>query len=157
MKWSTIMFVTLGLGLSMLSATAGEDWLTDFEQAKKEATEKKLPILADFSGSDWCGWCIKLDKEVFSQPAFKAYAKNSLVLFIADFPRKKKQAAELKKQNKDLATTYAIRGYPTVLLLDAAGKELARTGYQEGGAEAYVEHLKKMLKEQKPATEAPVK
>ena len=153
MKWSAIMFVISGLGLATLSVTAAEDWLTDFEQAKKEATEQKRPILVDCSGSDWCGWCIKLDKEVFSQPAFKDFAKDRLILFNANFPRKKEQSAELKKQNKALATTYAIQGLPTVLLLDATGKELARTGYRKGGAKAYVEHLKKFLKDQKQATQ----
>lgn len=129
-------------------AEKGEEWLTDFETAKKEAAEKKLPILADFSGSDWCGWCINLDKEVFSQEAFKAFAKDNLVLFVADFPQKKEQSAELKKQNKALSATYAIRNaFPTILLLDADGKVLGRTGYQKGGARAYVEHLKALLKQ----------
>ena len=123
-------------------------WLTDFEAAKKAAAEKKMPILADFSGSDWCGWCIKLDKEVFSKKEFKAFAKDNLVLFLADFPRKKQRDKKIKKQNADLSKKYTIKGFPTVLLLDAEGKVFARTGYEEGGAAAYVEHLKKLLPEQ---------
>jgi len=134
-------------GLFVFPAWAGEEWLTDFTKAKQEAAEKKLPILADFSGSDWCGWCIKLDKEVFSQKEFKAYAKDNVVLFLADFPRLKEQPAELKKQNEQLSKEYAVSGFPTVLLLDAAGKVIARTGYRKGGAGAYVEHLKDLLKQ----------
>lgn len=139
-------------GLAVLALTAtvfgAEGWLTDFEAAKKLAAEKNLPILADFSGSDWCGWCIKLDKEVFSQDAFKAYAKENLVLFLADFPSRKPQPEEVKKQNVALRDKYfgPRDGYPTVLLLDAEGKVLKRTGYKAGGAEKYVEHIKKLLK-----------
>ena len=139
------LFTVCLLGIASL-AIAGEDWLTDFDAAKKQAAEKNLPILVDFSGSDWCGWCIKLDDEVFSQSAFKSYASKNLVLFMADFPRKKPQDEAVKKQNKKLAKQYGIKGYPTVLLLDADGKVLAKTGYKEGGARDYVEHLKTMLK-----------
>ncbi|MFC1498771.1 thioredoxin family protein, partial [Verrucomicrobiota bacterium] len=88
--------IMIGLVMASLMLTgvyAEEEhsgWLTDFEQARKLAKEKKLPILADFAGSDWCGWCIKLDKEVFTKEEFKKYAKDNLVLFLADFPNKKK-------------------------------------------------------------------
>ena len=122
-------------------------WLTDFNQAKKEAAEKSLPILADFSGSDWCGWCIKLDREVFSQKEFKDFAKDRVVLFLADFPRAKELAAEVKAQNEQLRKAYDVEGFPTVLLLDAGGKVMARTGYRRGGAGAYVDHLKELLKQ----------
>ena len=129
------------------SALAGEEWLTDFNQAKKQAAEKNLPILADFSGSDWCGWCIKLDKEVFAQKEFKAFAKDRVVLFLADFPREKELKVEVKAQNEQLCKAYGVEGFPTVLLLDAGGKVIARTGYRKGGAGAYVEHLKDLLKQ----------
>lgn len=119
-------------------------WMTDFEKAKKEAAERKVPILANFAGSDWCGWCMKLDREVFSRAEFKKYAKDNLVLFLADFPARETQPDEVKRQNKELASQYGIRGFPTVLLLGADGKVLARTGYRKGGAAKYVEHLKKV-------------
>lgn len=141
-KWITGLAVA---GLATVSIAA-EGWLTDFEQAKKLAAEKDLPILADFSGSDWCGWCIKLDKEVFSEEAFKAYAEDNLILFLADFPRSKEQSDEVKEQNKALSGKYGVRGFPTVLLLDADGEVIERTGYQRGGPEAYVDHIKKLLK-----------
>ena len=142
--------VLLGLmlaGLFGFSALAGEEWLTDINKAKKEAAEKKLPILVDFSGSDWCGWCIKLDKEVFDQKEFKAFAKDRVVLFKADFPRAKELAADVKAQNEQLRQTFGVEGFPTVLLLDAGGKLIARTGYRRGGAGAYVDHLKDLLKQ----------
>jgi len=128
-------------------------WYTDFEQAKKAAVEKNLPILADFSGSDWCGWCIRLDKEVFSKDDFAKYAKDNLVLFLADFPRQKELPEKQAKQNEDLAARYGIQGFPTILLLDSTGKVLAETGYQAGGAEAYVDHIKGLLKAKPTATQ----
>lgn len=132
--------------LSGVAAYAGqEDWLTDFAKAKEAAREARLPILADFAGTDWCGWCIRLDNEVFSQDAFKAYAKTNLVLFLADYPRRKQQPAQTTRQNAKLLEEYGIEGFPTVLLLDANGRELARTGYHPGGSKAYVEHLKQLI------------
>ena len=143
MKKLLICLAILGFAAASFGA---EGWLTDFEAAKKLAAQKNLPILADFSGSDWCGWCIKLDKEVFSKDEFKAYAEDNVVLFLADFPSRKPQPAEVKKQNKALRDLYGIRGYPTVLLLNAEGEVLERTGYQAGGAEKYIEHIKDLLK-----------
>jgi len=124
---------------------AATRWLTDFEAAKRDAAKREVPILADFSGSDWCRWCMKLDEEVFRQTEFAKYAKDNLVLFLADFPSRKKQTDEVRRQNKALADKFGIKGYPTVLLLDADGKVLVRTGYMRGGAEKYVEHLKEIL------------
>jgi protein disulfide-isomerase len=125
---------------------AEDAWLTNFEEAKKQAAETGRPILVDFSGSDWCGWCIKLDKEVFAQEAFKTYAAENLILFLADFPRSTPQSDEVKAQNQALSQTYGVRGFPTVLLLDATGEVLEKTGYQAGGATAYIEHIKQLLK-----------
>jgi len=123
-------------------------WLTDFQEAQRVAAAEKRPILVDFSGSDWCGWCIRLDEEVFSQAAFQEYARKNLVLFVADFPRGKELPEKLQAQNEELAKKYGIRGFPTVLLLDAAGGVTAQTGYRAGGAEAYVTHLRDLLSEE---------
>ncbi|HKK17272.1 MAG TPA: thioredoxin family protein [Opitutales bacterium] len=122
-------------------------WMTDFDAAKAKAEAEGKPMLVDFTGSDWCGWCIKLDKEVFSKTSFKDYASENLVLVEIDFPRGKEQSAELKAQNEALAKQYGIRGFPTILLLDAEGKVIERTGYRRGGPEKYVEHLKGILAE----------
>jgi protein disulfide-isomerase len=145
MKKLSALFAVLLLGI-VSCANAGEGWLTDFEKAKEEAAERNVPILVDFSGSDWCGWCIRLDNEVFSQPEFKAYAKDNLVLFLADFPNGKPQSDEIKAQNEKLSNQYGVSGFPTVLLLSADGSVINKTGYQAGGASAYVEHIKELLK-----------
>ena len=137
--------LSLAAMVNLYSEDSNSGWSTDFEAAKKMAAEKKMPILADFSGSDWCGWCIKLDSEVFVKKEFKEFAKDNLVLFVADFPRKAKQDDKIKKQNNELLSKYSVEGFPTVLLMDAGGNVIARTGYQKGGAVAYVEHLKKII------------
>lgn len=136
------------LALLLVASTvfAAEGWLTDFEKAKDQAKAENKYMLIDFSGSDWCGWCIKLDREVFSQDAFKAYADENLVLMLADFPARKPQSAEVQAQNQKLADQYGIQGYPTVILLSPEGKMAGRTGYQPGGAEAYVQHIKGLVK-----------
>lgn len=120
-------------------------WMTDFDAAKTKAKAEDKPMVLNFTGSDWCGWCIKLDKEVFSKAAFKSYASEDLILVELDFPRGKKQSAEVKAQNEALAKKYGVRGFPTILVLDSAGKLIKQTGYQRGGAEKYVGHLKDIL------------
>ena len=120
-------------------------WIDNFEQAQKEAEAFKQPIFAFFTGSDWCGWCVRLKKEALDSKEFEKFAADNLILFEADFPRAKKISDKVKKQNDELASKYGVRGYPTVFLLDAEGKQLGRTGYKAGGAEAYVKHLKEML------------
>lgn len=129
------------------SAFAADGWMTDFEAAKAKAKAENKPMLLDFTGSDWCGWCIKLDKEVFGEAAFKEYAAAELVLVELDFPRKKEQSADLKAQNEKLAKQYGVRGFPTILVLSPEGELIEKTGYQKGGAEAYVKHIKGILAE----------
>ncbi|MEO5712634.1 MAG: thioredoxin family protein, partial [Luteolibacter sp.] len=121
-------------------------WETDLEVAKKRAKDENKEILADFTGSDWCGWCIRLKKEVFDQPEFQEYAKKHLVMLELDFPHKKELPAKEKEQNEKLSEEFKIEGFPTILLMNAKGKEINRTGYQEGGPGKYVEHLKGLLK-----------
>lgn len=120
----------------------GEGWTHDFSAAKKQAESEKKDLLIDFTGSDWCGWCIKLNDEVFKHDAFKTGVKDKFVLVELDYPRdKSKLSEETQKQNEELQGKYAIQGFPTILLCDATGKPFAKTGYQAGGPEKYVEHL----------------
>lgn len=120
----------------------GFEIMTDFEVAKSQAKINNKPILLVFSGSDWCGWCVKLDNEVFSTDEFKKWAAENVIFVVADFPARKELPAELAKQNQMLQKTYDVQGFPTVLLLKDDGSVIFRTGYQRGGAEVYIEHLK---------------
>lgn len=142
---TTIAMLILVQCVADVAQAASEGWLTDFEQAQAQAKETRRPILVNFSGSDWCGWCIKLDKEVLQESKFKSYAKDNLVLFNAGFPRKKALPEKEAKQNQGLAERYSIEGFPTVLLLDTKGAVIARTGYRPGGPTGYVEHLSELI------------
>ena len=143
---------TLLRSLAVLAATAsfalaGSDgWSTDWKAAKAKSKAENKPILINLTGSDWCGWCIKIEKDVFSQKAFKDYAAKNLILMEADFPKKTKQPAALKKQNAALEKKYLNKGYPTVYLLDSEGKKLSEDlGELKANPEEYVAHLKKLI------------
>ncbi len=129
------------------SKTEATNWETDFKKASSAAKASGKYMLLDFSGSDWCGWCKRLEKEVFSQDAFKDFAKENLVCVLVDFPRAKEQSKELKQQNMDLVQKYDIRGYPTIIILSPDGKPVAKTGYLQGGPWEYARHLKKIIED----------
>ena len=131
------------------------EWLTDLPTALARAKAENKTVLLDFTGSDWCGWCIRLKREVFDQPEFVTYAQSKLVLVEVDFPRQKPQTAELQAANKALSEQYGITGYPTIFLVDADGKKLGRSGYREGGASKYVAHLERVLNPPPPVAPAP--
>lgn len=142
-----ILFPLLVLALSATIALgASGSWMEDYEKALAKAkTENKL-VLMDFTGSDWCGWCMKLDDEVFSKPAFKKYAKENLVLMEVDFPKGKHQTRKLKEQNGELSKKFGIRGYPTIIVLDSKGEKVGQLGYMEGGPDAFIAELEKLKK-----------
>jgi thioredoxin-related protein len=128
-------------------AFAGTGWGDDYDKAIAQAkTEKKL-VLLDFTGSDWCGWCKKLDAEVFSKKEFKDFAKENLVLVEVDFPQGKKLPGKVKKQNDELKTKFSVKGYPTLVVLDAEGKEVHRIGGYKADA---LDDLKKAAEANKP-------
>ncbi len=131
------------------SKSEATNWETDFEKALATAKASGKHMLLDFSGSDWCGWCIRLEKEVFSQDAFKDFAKENLVCVLVDFPRAKEQTDKLKQQNLELARKYGIKGYPTIIILGPDGKPVGITGYLQGGPWEYVRHLKKIIEDYK--------
>jgi len=99
-------------------------------------------VLLDFTGSDWCGWCIKFDKDVLSTDKFASYAKSKLVLVTLDFPSHKEQDAALKHANQEIKKRFGVNGFPTFVLLNSAGRELGRqTGYLKGGPDAFIAEL----------------
>ena len=145
MKKTMLASLLLALTVS-LSTAAGEGWMTDFEAAKQKAAAENKDLLVDFTGSDWCGWCIKLVDEVFKHDAFKQGAADNFVLVELDFPQDKSKLDEAtQKQNEMLQKKYSIQGFPTILLLDDQGRPYAQTGYQAGGPEKYLTHLDGLL------------
>ncbi len=139
----------LGVILIMTSIGYSQNWKTNFEEAKKEAAEKQLPIVLVFSGSDWCAPCIKLDKMIWQSEEFKAYSATKLIMQRADFPRKKANQldAELIKQNEALAEIYNREGmFPLVVIMDATGKVLGKTSYKNVSPKEYIGLLEFYLK-----------
>ncbi len=136
------------LGILLVSGTtqaASKLWTEDYPAAVAKAKTEQRTLLLNFTGSDWCGWCIRLDKEVFSQDAFQAFAREKLVLVNVDFPRRTKLAKAIQDQNRSLAGKHGIEGFPTIVLLNPDESVAGVTGYQPGGAEAYVQHLTSFL------------
>ena len=116
-------------------------WTEDFEVATARAEKEKKDILMDFTGSDWCHWCIQLKKEVLAQDDFLADAQKNFVMVELDYPKAKQQPARIKDQNTLMAKAFKIQGFPTIMLADAQGRGYAKTGYKEGGVEPYLKHL----------------
>ncbi len=152
MKRILVILVLFGcLNCSLLAQDNGPVWLTNFAKAKAYAKMSGKTIFANFSGGGWCGFCMLLDKNVLDTPEFKQFAQKNFILLLLDYPRSsveiKKQSAAIKQQNLELLKKYSIQGYPTILLLNADGKVIARTGYRPMKAKAYIEHLKKLLQQ----------
>jgi len=140
-------------GLAVLMAftpavpAADKDWLTDVQAAVKQAEKQNKDILMDFTGSDWCIWCIRLGKEVFSTEDFKNEAPKNFILVELDFPQDASElSAETKKQNEEWSQKLGVEGFPTIFLADAKGMPYAQTGYQVGGAKKYLAHLDELRK-----------
>jgi thioredoxin-related protein len=124
------------------SAFAAEGWLIDFEKAKAQAAAEKKDLLMDFTGSDWCGWCIRLRKEVFDTDEFRAQAPKKYVLLELDYPQDQSKVSEATRaQNDRLQSQFGIQGYPTIFLADSQGRPYAQLGYEKGGPEAYLKIL----------------
>ncbi len=133
-----ILFVLL---FFITTAGYSQEWKHNLEEAKKEAAEQNKEILLVFSGSDWCGPCIKLDKNVWQSDAFKAESQKKWVLIKADFPKKKADllSPELTANNEKLAEKYDKEGdFPLVVLLDKTGKVIGKKGYVNISAEDYI-------------------
>ncbi len=118
-------------------------WTDSITEAISRAEKEDKMILMDFSGSDWCGWCKKLEKEIFQTREFQAWAEKNLVRVFIDFPRNRKQSDDVVKQNQVLQEFFGVKGFPTVFLLDSSLTPLLQTGYTKGGPSAFIEVLEK--------------
>lgn len=142
MKRLLALFLVCAATLT-LRAESGQ-WLTDFSVAKKKAQNENKPVVMLFTGSDWCPWCIKWEKEVFSTPEFQNYAKTNLVLLLVDFPNKKPLHKAQVKANEVLQDRYKVEEYPTIVVLDSKAKKLGSFNYTEGGPQAFFPKLEKL-------------
>lgn len=131
--------------LAAVTASA-RDWETDFAKATEAAKAGDKVMLLDFTGSDWCGWCKRLDKEIFAKKEFKEFAKDKLVCVELDFPQQKAQSSKLKKQNAALQNKYGVRGYPTLVLLSPDGeKEIGRPANRLNGPGPFIAEVEGLI------------
>ncbi len=142
MKSTTLLFSFLLITVFAAAQTeykAGhEGWLVSIDEAYDISQKTGKPILANFTGSDWCGWCKRLSAAVFDKPAFKTWAKDNVVLLELDFPRRKKIPNEIRAQNQSLQQAFQVRGYPTIWVFNLEKDQengkfmieaLGKTGY----------------------------
>ncbi len=151
---TSVYFLAVTIFLVGAASAFSQDtgWTDDYAKAVAQAKMENKAILLDFTGSDWCGWCMKMKKETLDTPQFTAYAQKNLVLVTVDFPHKTPQVPAIKQQNEKLNTKYQADGFPTYVLIDKFGRELGRqSGYLEGGPTAFIAKLGKFY------TPAPVK
>lgn len=141
------------LVLCSLTINAQElTWHTDMAKASKLSMKEKKPLLLFFTGSDWCGWCIRLQKEVLKTPEFEKWAKDNVILVELDFPRRTPQDEAIKKQNFELQSIFQVRGYPTIWFASPEKKDgkinlvgIGSTGYVAGGPEKWLPVAKGIL------------
>ncbi len=139
--------ILLALLIGTLSLQASDLWSTNLDDSLKQAATEKRFVLLEFTGSDWCPPCKKQAQDVFAQPAFEEFAKANLVPVKIDFPRRSEQSPETQAANQVLAKKYNVDGFPTVILLDSQGNELAReVGYGGGGVDAFIQWVNKNKK-----------
>lgn len=134
-------------------SSPNEGWMVNVEEAYKLSEKTNRPILANFTGSDWCGWCKKLKSEVFSKPEFKSWAKENVILLELDYPRRAALPEEQVKQNAELQQAFRVTGFPTIWMFDLDRPDgerfqieaYGKTGYAAGGPTAYIKNLDKMI------------
>ena len=149
------IFVIAFLTLTSMSIQAQEEltWHTDMSKATDISIKENKPMFLFFTGSDWCGWCIRLQKEVFKTPEFIKWAKDNVVLVELDFPRKNEQTDAVKMQNAQLQQQLQVRGYPTVWFVSAAKTAEAKvnltalgsTGYVVGGPKVWIDGANQII------------
>lgn len=132
-------------------------WYVNVQKANVESAKTGKPILANFTGSDWCGWCMKLRREVFDTPEFQEWAKKNVVLLELDYPRKKVVPEDIKKQNADLQRAFSIQGYPTLWIFTLSNTDqgqvtinpYGKLSYIPGGPQAWIKKADEVLANKK--------
>lgn len=138
-----------------LSKSVPKGWGEDFAAAGATAQKEGKLLLLAFSGSDWCGWCVKMEKDIYSNKKFISEAKKDYILLMIDSPRNKEILSKLaKKQNPELLKKYGIRGFPCTVIVRPSGEEVKRfSGYQRDGVDPFLKELKAVADAARPAKE----
>lgn len=128
----------------------GIHWQHDFDKALDLSRKSRKPVFVFFTGSDWCGWCIKLDREILSKRDMVRFLNDNFILYKADFPKRNQPPRHVMAKNQHLMKRYGVRGYPTIVIVDGNGKSLGMTGYMRGGPDAMKRELGKYIRKAPP-------
>tara|TARA_B100000963_G_C22572898_1_gene646952 strand:+ start:279 stop:746 length:468 start_codon:yes stop_codon:yes gene_type:complete len=148
-----LVFIIIVLGQTNNAQTVDLNWHTDLSKAVSISINEKKPIMLFFTGSDWCGWCMRLKKEVFNHEKFKIWSDDQIILVELDFPRRKKLEPNILNQNRELARIFGVSGYPTCWLVKPQILEnskvnflkLGKLGYVAGGTDKWISVAEKFL------------
>lgn len=136
----------VGCNPAVVAEEPASIWQVDYDAALKQAADENKYVLVSISGLEWCGWCIALEREVFSKPEFIEYARENLVCVLLDFKRSGRAVhQDYAEQHEALLAKYQVQGFPTVLILNPQGRAIERDGYQRGGAPNYINFIKTVI------------
>lgn len=152
MKPFPLFTTALLLLLAAICSRGSGVWSIDLTKAQARARAEGKAVLVNFTGSDWCGWCMKLRKDVFLKPAFTNYAQTNLVLVEVDFPKRKPLTPAAQKANQQLAQQFQVQGFPTLVLIDSTGNRIGNVNYANGGPKSFINEVEKLLR---PASDVP--
>lgn len=128
-----LLFILVSLSIfakdNQIIAAGGLTWFTSYTSALEDAKERESIIIVNFTGSDWCEWCHKLEADVFDKDVFHKWAEKNATLLYLDFPQKKELSEQQVNHNQVLAQVYGVQGFPTILILDDKGRLIGRSGY----------------------------
>lgn len=141
-----LLFALSILAIAGVASADEKDWLTSWEKASKLAKQTNKPVLADFTGSDWCNPCRALQSRVFDTPTFKSWAKDHVVLLRLDYPRYHPQPDALRKANQSMLRKYGVEGFPTILFLNPAGAVLGTYGFSGEGPSFWTKNAEIIIK-----------
>lgn len=144
MVFPVLLALLSAMALPLFSADVPKGWSTGYDAALARAAKEKRPVLALFTGSDWCPYCVQLEKKVLKDSSFQKFAEKNVVLLYLDFPRKKQLDAKLSEQNKKLREKYGVKAYPTSLLLSAEGKVIGTVDARN--ARGYIHDIEQLMK-----------
>lgn len=153
-----MLISTLGFAQNDYKASL-DGWLVNIDKAYEVSQKTGKPILANFTGTDWCIWCKRLQRDVFVKDGFDEWAEENVVLLELDFPRRSQVPKEIKQQNAKLQQSFKVRGYPTIWVFDLGKDEsgefqitpLGRTGYTKT-LDKFTSDVEKMIDKRQAGT-----
>jgi len=141
----SFLFLSTALQAAVEKSSSPLNWVTSYEEAVNQSKSTSKPIILFFTGSDWCGWCHKLEREALDTADFAQAAGDKFIFVKLDFPMNSQLPSNLTAQNKQLQKKYDVRGFPTIIILDSQERQIGTTGYRSGGGAQYAQHLFKIV------------